>query len=141
MRARSSREGLAVPISKLRYTATESQLTTSPANCSASEIASADLPEAVGPRMTTSGRSSELFAEMDIHRAPQGMVLPNRTNPMRRMSSAITSSPTSFTRSRDFWRSYQSGDLECGSRAVGGSALTAPFYSLDYCSISPLAGL
>ena len=33
--------------------ATESQLTTSPENCSASAMASADLPEPVGPRMTT----------------------------------------------------------------------------------------
>src|ERR1700674_3600617 len=54
-RARCSGEGLAVPISNSRYTATESQLITSPPKRTASAIASEDLPLAVGPAITTSG--------------------------------------------------------------------------------------
>jgi len=140
-RVRSSRDGLAVPISKCRYTATESQLTISPENRSASEIASADLPEPVGPRTTTRSGSGGVDDSVAIHRAPQGMVFPKRTNAMSRMSSASMSKPVSFTRSRDFCRSYHSGVRGCCSRAAGGSLATAPFYALAYCCMSPLAGL
>src|ERR1017187_1376107 len=129
MRARSSREGLAVPISKSRYTATESQLTISPKNRAGSEMARADFPEAVGPRMTTRSGSTGLDGCVAIHRAPQGMVLPKRTNAMSRITSASTSRPVNLTRSRDFWRSYHSGVRGCCSRDGGGPEATAPFYA------------
>src|SRR5215813_12479758 len=61
MRARSSRDGLAVPISNSRYTATESQLTISPLSCSASASERAVFPLAVGPRITTSKGSPWFF--------------------------------------------------------------------------------
>ena len=52
-RARSSRVGFAVPSSMPRYTATESQLTISPPNRSASSSDSAVFPLPVGPRRIT----------------------------------------------------------------------------------------
>ena len=48
-------------------------------------------------------------------------------NAISRMTSAIISRPISFTRSRDFWRSYHSGVLEllvaCGRQFGGHSAI------------------
>ena len=92
---------------------------------------------AVGPRMTSSRGSGECGS---IQRAPQGMVLPKRTNAMIRISSAITSNPTSFTRSRDFWRSYHSGVLECGSRADGRFGVHSAILLAGLLHIALLAG-
>src|SRR5262245_53221574 len=54
MPRRSSTPSLSVPMSMPRYTAVESQETTSPLNCSASSRPSALLPDAVGPTTATS---------------------------------------------------------------------------------------
>src|ERR1022692_4946201 len=96
--------------------ATESQLTTSPANCCARAIARADLPEPVGPRMTTRSGSDGIGAEVLIQRAPQGMVRPKRKNARARMKITRTSRPKTLARSRDRSRAFQSASC---SRASG----------------------
>ena len=63
-RARSVRVGLAVPISKPRYTCVESQASTSPPKRRAISIPSVVLPEAVGPRMTSNGIEAGASAGM-----------------------------------------------------------------------------
>src|SRR5208337_5102178 len=106
-------------------------------------MASADLPEAVGPRMTTRSGSGGVFAAADIHRAPQGMVLPKRMKAISRIKSTITSRPISLMRSRDFWRSYHSGDLGSSvinplKRVAGGSRLNQVKGRVDAALKSPL---
>src|SRR5687767_9160560 len=59
MRRWSSAEGFAVPISKPRYTCRESAEMIDAPTSSARRIASADLPDAVGPQMTGTLLSAE----------------------------------------------------------------------------------
>src|SRR3974377_1161534 len=69
--------------------------------------------------MTSNRGSGDVCGGEDIHRAPQGMVLPKRARALSRMRTATASSPMSLMRSRDFWRSYQSGDLRSWTIQVG----------------------
>src|ERR1035437_8727637 len=87
--------------------ATESQLTTSPVNCCASAMARADLPEPVGPRITTRSGSDWIGGGVLIQRAPQGMVRPKRKNARARMKIARTRRPKTFARSRERYRAFQ----------------------------------
>src|SRR5664279_4837020 len=96
--------------------ATESQLTISPVNCCASAIARADLPEPVGPRMTTRSGSDWIGGGVLIQRAPQGMVRPKRKNARARMKITRTSTPKTLARSRERYRAFQSASC---SRASG----------------------
>src|ERR1019366_2579590 len=112
--------------------ATESQLTTSPANCCARAIARADLPEPVGPRITRSG-SDWVGGRVLIQRAPQGMVRPKRKNASARMKITRTSRPKTFVRSRERYRAFQSASCTRASESGFGTGcwpgVTAPFYA------------
>src|SRR5688572_29051473 len=66
--ARAAASGLAVPISRPRYTCRESATRISMGRSRATAIASSDLPEAVGPTIATSGGGGR-FARADGARA------------------------------------------------------------------------
>ena len=76
-----------------------------------------------------------------IHRAPQGMVLPKRTNAITRITNARTSNPDQLHALARLLALIPLGSfgllLAC-CRQIQRS--TAPFYAPGYC-ISPLAGL
>src|ERR1019366_6927858 len=109
--------------------ATESHMTTSPANCCARAIARADLPEPVGPRITRSG-SDWIGGRVLIQRAPQGMVRPKRQN-----ARARTRRPKTFARSRERYRAFQSAS--CSRASESGfdpgcwPGFTASFYAWE----------
>src|ERR1039458_4791126 len=122
--------------------ATESQLTTSPANCCARAIARADLPEPVGPRTTTRSGSDGIGAEVPIQRAPQGMVRPKRKNARARMKSTRTSRPKTLARSRERYRAVQSASCSRASESGLGAGcwpgVTASFYAWQLIHIALL---
>src|SRR5262249_15385700 len=71
MPRRSASGSLSVPMSKPRYTAVESQLTISPPYRSAIASASALLPVAVGPRIATTGFTTEREDKREMRRAAE----------------------------------------------------------------------
>src|ERR1035437_250605 len=115
--------------------ATESQLTTSPANRCARAMARADLPEPVGPRMTTRSGSDWVGGGVLIQRAPQGMVRPKRKNASARMKITRTRRPKTFARSRERYRACQSASCSRASESGVGTGcwlgVTASFYARE----------
>src|SRR5664280_2526158 len=122
--------------------ATESQLTTSPANCCARAIARADLPEPVGPRITTRRGSDWIGGRVLIQRAPQGMVRPKRKNARARMKTTRTRRPKTFARSRERYRAFQSASCwrasESGFDPGCWPGFTASFYAWELFDIALL---
>src|SRR5215468_8488856 len=77
-------------MSKPRNSCVESHATTSPENCCARKIPSEDLPEAVGPRMTTS-RGSDVIETAYAKPARQKLRQSQRARCCRRLVVAQAS--------------------------------------------------